>query len=203
MKDSFILNSSIPDHIKQKMKDDYVQDALDLAVFRLKIKNMRKLSTPIIVDGRIVTRLPQYEVIEYVNVFTGEIVSAEQAKELGIKPGIDVSILAMQREYVLNLLRQEVREFALFLLKFRNNRRGITPDANEICKMYAEIHGLRASHVRRNIPKLKAAGILESIYMLTPLFQRAGKNMTARQHLSEDFKAQVIYQKELNSKQEL
>lgn len=203
MKESFILNSSVPDHIKQKMKDDYVQDALDLAVFRLKIKNMRKLSTPIIVDGRIVTRLPQYEVIEYVNVFTGEIISAEQAKELGIKPGIDVSILAMQREYVLNLLRQEVREFALFLLKFRNNRRGITPDANEICKMYAEIHGLRASHVRRNIPKLKAAGILESIYMLTPLFQRAGKNMTARQHLSEDFKAQVIYQKELNSKQEL
>lgn len=203
MKESFILNSSVPDHIKQKMKDDYVQDALDLAVFRLKIKNMRKLSTPIIVDGRIVTRLPQYEVIEYVNVFTGEIVSAEQAKELGIKPGIDVSILAMQREYVLNLLRQEVREFALFLLKFRNNRRGITPDANEICKMYAEIHGLRASHVRRNIPKLKAAGILESIYMLTPLFQKAGKSMTARQHLSEDFKAQVIYQKELNSKQEL
>ena len=179
MKESFILNSSVPDHIKQKMKDDYVQDALDLAVFRLKIKNMRKLSTPIIVDGRIVTRLPQYEVIEYVNVFTGEIVSAEQAKELGIKPGIDVSILAMQREYVLNLLRQEVREFALFLLKFRNNRRGITPDANEICKMYAEIHGLRASHVRRNIPKLKAAGILESIYMLTPLFQKAGKSMTA------------------------
>lgn len=203
MKESFILNSSIPDHIKQKMKDDYVQDALDLAVFRLKIKNMRKLSTPIIVDGRIVTRLPQYEVIEYVNVFTGEIISAEQAKELGIKPGIDVSILAMQREYVLNLLRQEVREFALFLLKFRNNRRGITPDANEICKMYAEIHGLRASHVRRNIPKLKAAGILESIYMLTPLFQKAGKSMTARQHLSEDFKAQVIYQNELNSKHEL
>jgi hypothetical protein len=203
MKESFILNSSIPDHIKQKMKDDYVQDALDLAVFRLKIKNMRKLSTPIIVDGRIVTRLPQYEVIEYVNVFTGEIISAEQAKELGIKPGIDVSILAMQREYVLNLLRREVREFALFLLKFRNNRRGITPDANEICKMYAEIHGLRASHVRRNIPKLKAAGILESIYMLTPLFQRAGKSMTAKQHLSEDFKAQVIYQNELNSKHEL
>lgn len=203
MKESFILNSSIPDHIKQKMKDDYVQDTLDLAVFRLKIKNMRKLSTPIIVDGRIVTRLPQYEVIEYVNVFTGEIISAEQAKELGIKPGIDVSILAMQREYVLNLLRREVREFALFLLKFRNNRRGITPDANEICKMYAEIHGLRASHVRRNIPKLKAAGILESIYMLTPLFQKAGKSMTARQHLSEDFKAQVIYQNELNSKHEL
>lgn len=203
MKESFILNSSIPDHIKQKMKDDYVQDVLDLAVFRVKIKNMRKLSTPIIVDGRIVTRLPQYEVIEYVNVFTGEIVSAEQAKELGIKPGIDVSILAMQREYVLNLLRQEVREFALFLLKFRNNRRGITPDADEICKMYAEIHGLRASHVRRNIPKLKAAGILESIYMLTPLFQKAGKSMTARQHLSEDFKAQVIYQNELNSKHEL
>ena len=203
MKESFILNSSVPDHIKQKMKDDYVQDTLDLAVFRLKIKNMRKLSTPIIVDGRIVTRLPQYEVIEYVNVFTGEIISAEQAKELGIKPGIDVSILAMQREYVLNLLRQEVREFALFLLKFRNNRRGITPDADEICKMYAEIHGLRASHVRRNIPKLKAAGILESIYMLTPLFQKAGKSMTARQHLSEDFKAQVIYQNELNSKHEL
>lgn len=203
MKESFILNSSIPDHIKQKMKDDYVQDALDFAVFRLKIKNMRKLHTPIIVDGRIVTRLPQYEVIEYVNVFTGEIISAEQAKELGINSGIDVSILAMQREYVLNLLRKEVREFALFLLKFRNNRRGITPDANEICKMYAEIHGLRASHVRRNIPKLKAAGILESIYMLTPLFQKAGKSMTARQHLSEDFKAQVIYQNEINSKHEL
>lgn len=203
MKDSFTLNSSIPEHIKQKMKDDYVLDVLDLAVFKVKIKNMRKLITPIIVDGRIITRLPQYEVLEYVNVFTGEIISADKAKELGVNQGIDVSVLAMQREYVLNLLRKEVRDFALFLLKFRNNRRGITPDADAICKMYAEIHGLRVSNVRRNIPKLKKAGILESIYMLTPLFQRAGKNMTAKQHLSEDFKAQIVYQKELNSKHEL
>ena len=35
MKDSFTLNSSIPDHIKQKMKDDYVLDVLDLAVFKV------------------------------------------------------------------------------------------------------------------------------------------------------------------------
>ena len=176
---------------------------LNLSVYRMKFKKMRKLETPIVVDGKIVPRLPQYEVIEYVDFTTGQIIPADVAYSLGVRQGVDVSMLMLQREYVLESLRPEVKDFAMFLLKFRNNRRGITPDADEICKMYAKLHGVRASNVRRYIPKLKEAGVLESKYMLSPLFQRSGKRLTAKDHLAEDFHAELVFQNELNSKHSL
>ena len=63
-------------------------DPLNLSVHRMKLKKMRKLETPIIVDGKIIPRLPQYDVIEYVDITTGQIIPADVAYSLGVRQGL-------------------------------------------------------------------------------------------------------------------
>jgi hypothetical protein len=144
-------------------------------------------------DGsKVNRRVPHPIVKEYVDVSTGEILSARKVLQIGIKP-YNYALIKKQQVLVLSLLRKEVLKFANFLLMFRNKRRGISPDLDTVCKWYADAHGMRKVDVGRYIKPLKEYGILASDTLMGPLFQIAGKNTTAVDHLSEDVDASRKY----------
>lgn len=148
-------------------------------------------------DGsKVNRRVPHPVVKEYVDVSTGEILSAKRVLQIGIKP-YNYVLIRQQQTLVLGLLRKEVLNFANFLLMFRNKRRGISPDLDTICKWYAEAHNMRKDNVRQYVKVLKNCGVLASDTLMAPLFQIAGKNTKAVDHLSEDFDAAIKYEKYL------
>lgn len=122
-------------------------------------------------------------VIEYIDLSTGEIIPA---KDADIGPSINVSAKVKSREAVLSKLRPEVRAFALFVLDFRNARRGITPGINTLCHWYAELTGKRSDNVARYLPKLYEADILAGENVLGKLWQFTSKRRT---ELAEDVSA--------------
>ncbi|REF02461.1 hypothetical protein [Cupriavidus plantarum] len=128
---------------------------------------------------------------EYIDLRTGEIISA---KDADIGPGVNVSAKLKSREAVLSKLRPEVRSFALFVLDFRNARRGITPGINTLCHWYAKVTGKRSDNVARYVPKLREADILAGENVLGKLWQFSSKR---RAELSEDAaafaKLQTVY----------
>ena len=174
---------------------DYSIKLKNLAVFSVKVVGLIHLNSPIEIDGKMIDIIPMLRVKECVDMTTGEIIPFSQAEKLGFKQLVQVGALMKQREAILNSLRKEVKEFALFLLEFRNKRGGITPDANEICKLYAELYDMRASDVRRYLKKLKEAKVLASNYLLEPLFQIHSASMSARQYLSEEFESELAYER--------
>jgi hypothetical protein len=151
---------------------------------------MRKLTPPIRINGEKVIRYRAPVVTEYVDMKTGEIIQAAALpKDLEVWPIVHFSERVLQREFILTSLRKEVREFAVFVLAFRNQRRGVTPGVDELAKWYANLTGQQACHVRRYVPRLEAAGVLAGSSLLCPLFQIAGNNTTTSTHLGEDFRA--------------
>ncbi|AWI80604.1 hypothetical protein CEW87_15265 [Parazoarcus communis] len=99
------------------------------------------------------------QVTEYVDTSTGEILTAEEVRKLGVK---EIRADArMRRERALAALRDEVRQFAEFVLSFRNGRGAFTPGMDQLCKWYAFMLDRRPDNVRRLIPKLAEGGIVE------------------------------------------
>lgn len=129
---------------------------------------------------------------EYVDFSTGEIISAISARKLGISE-LNARFIKLQQELVLNNLNKPLREFAKFVLLFRNLRRGITPDIETLCKWYAEYKGLNPKNTKHYIEDIKNSGILASDTLLMPLFQLAGKHTKGSDHLSEDFNAAEVF----------
>lgn len=144
-------------------------------------------------DGsEVKRRVPHPIVKEYIDVSTGEILSARRVLQIGIKP-YNYVLIRQQQVLVFRLLRREVLDFANFVLMFRNKRRGISPDLDTVCKWYAEAKKMRKDNVLRYVRSLKDCGILASDTLMGPLFQIAGKNTKATDHLSEDFDAAIKY----------
>ncbi|QXW19368.1 hypothetical protein KXJ72_05480 [Comamonas aquatica] len=101
---------------------------------------------------------------------TGEIVPADGMTYTSL----NLVSLYTERRKVLKALRPEVREFVLFVLCFRNNRRGITPDVGVLCKWYAKLKGLRVDNVRRYIAVLRKADVLVNDDSVGRLWQKTG-----------------------------
>lgn len=119
----------------------------------------------------------------YVDLSTGEIIPPEQ---LSI-PILDFREKLPARAKALASLRPEVRKFAVFVLRFANKRRGITPGIDTLCRWYADMQGKRSQDIRRYIPKLTEADILAGENLLGPLFQRTGGSV--KEHLGEEYRA--------------
>ena len=150
----------------------------------------RKLPIPVKINNVEVSRYQALSVGEYIDTNTGEIIQAADLRnDPRVPPQIHVGEIMAQRQALMNSLRKEVREFAYFVLQFRNNRRGITPAIDVLVEWYAQLHSKRVSNVRRYIKALEGAGLLAGSSLLSPLFQRTGKNRTAKDHLGEDFAA--------------
>lgn len=123
----------------------------------------------------------------YLDVDTGEVIPAEQ---LSI-PILDLRDKLPARAEALDYLRPEVRQFAAFVLRFANKRRGISPGIDTLCRWYAEMHGRRSQDVRRYISKLTEVGVLAGENLLGPLFQRTGGR--TKDHLGEEYRAWCTY----------
>jgi hypothetical protein len=154
----------------------------------------RTVDPPILYQGKPIRRHRVPVVIEYLDPETGEIIPTGAArKRPGFCPEIYFSERMLQRQTVLDGLRKEVRHFALFVLKFRNYRRGITPGIETLVQWYSQLHQREPHHVRRHIGKLFEAGILGGENLVGSLFQRPGKQMPAKAHLQEDAKARLRF----------
>jgi hypothetical protein len=153
----------------------------------------RQVNVPITLEGKVRSKYLSTE-IEYVDQDTGELLSDKQVGMLtGGSPPIHFSERCLQRQTILDRLRPEPREFATFVLGFRNRRRGITPDVAKLCGWYAQVTGKQPNHVRRYIPKLYEAGVLEGESLVGSLFQISGRHTTAAEHRPEDVVAELKF----------
>lgn len=144
----------------------------------------RKLPTPIKINKVEVSRYQALSVAEYIDMSTGEIIQAANLRnDPRVPPQIYVGEIMYRVQAIMNSLRKEVRDFAYFVLQFRNQRRGITPAVDTLVEWYAQLHSKRVSNV------LEEAGLLAGTSLLSPLFQRTGKNTFTKDHLGEDFAA--------------
>lgn len=155
------------------------------------VMNWREIDTPIMLRGKKVTCYRGPVITEYVDTCTGEILEATELrkgkdKNKELWPELHASERCLQREFILNSLRPEVREFALFVLRFRNQRRGVTPGFDRLVRWYAELAGKRADNVRRYIKPLEKVGIIAGDSLLGSLFQITGNSVSPREHLCED-----------------
>lgn len=160
----------------QKKTISRVTESEELDLNRLAVYSVEKDKS-----GRI------KKVIAYINMKTGELIPAEQ---LNI-PCLDLRAKLPAKARVLEALRPEVREFAHFVLRFANHRRGITPSIGTLCHWYAEMHSRRSQDIRRYISVLTKSGVLAGETLLAPLFQRTGG--TRKDHLGEEFRAECIF----------
>lgn len=107
-------------------------------------------------------------VTEFIDTMTGEIIDAKTAQKMGvrsIRPDARV-----RREAKMDSLRPEPRAFAEFILKFRDGRCKFLVGLSELVALYARMTGKAAEHVRRYLPRLAKAGILEDDHTLNEDF---------------------------------
>jgi len=131
----------------------------------------------------------RHKVVEYVDYRTGEIVSAEQAKHLGVTE-YNYEPMTLERTTILDSFRKEVKEFALFVLIFRNKRRGVSPNIHQVVDYYSRYTGKRLNNIKsRLLPELYGR-IISSDTLMMPPFQINDKRATAAEHLQEDFIAE-------------
>lgn len=100
----------------------------------------------------------QPKVLEYVCTRTGEILSAGQAYEIGVRSVRPHAMIARTRK--LESLRKEPQEFARFILRYRNDRCSFQVPLEQLVGLYAKLHGKEAKNVRRYLPTLTDAGVL-------------------------------------------
>jgi len=132
-------------------------------------------------------------VTQYVDQETGEIISGKDAIKSERIHEVRYGENVLLREATIAALRPEVRAFALFVLEFRNQRRGITPGMDTLVKWYAQLHGKQACHVRRLVPKLHDGGIMAGEALVSRLFQIKDKSARASAHVGEDAAARVKF----------
>jgi len=154
----------------------------------------RTLRDPVLYQGDERLAYTTVKVKSYIDCMTLEIIPAHEfAAKPGAKGSIRVGELVYQREAAFARLRLEVRPFARFVLEFRDQRRGLTPDLKTLAKWYADMTGKNASDVRRYIPRLDQAGICKQDGTMYPIFQRADSKASRRSHLYALDQAQFHY----------
>ncbi len=107
-------------------------------------------------------------VVDYVDITSGEIIDAKTIQAQGMK--VIRPEARRRREEKLNSLRKEVRNFAVFLLKFRSQLGGLLIPLDGLVKWYGALEGKDAKHIRRYLPRLIDAGILDFDHQLNPDF---------------------------------
>lgn len=158
------------------------------------VMEWRRLPKAIRLNNKLVLRYKAPCITEYLDVETGEIIHASILRNDPRVPSqIHLGEILLLRQALLDSLRREVRQFALFVLCFRNNRRGITPGIETLVEWYARLHGKRPSNVRRYVAVLEDKGLLAGSSLLSRLFQRTGNRALANEHLGEDVEARRKY----------
>ena len=137
-------------------------------------------------------RFTREKVVEYLDPETGEILTLKQFKELG---GVEYNhgVFIQERNEILDTFRSEVREFACFLLKFRNQRRGISPSVEKVVEYFSKFSGKRVNNINaRLLPKMYGK-VLANDNLLTTPFQLTDKRNHGYSHMQEDFIAENTF----------
>ncbi len=134
-------------------------------------------------------RFVRHKVIEYVNIKTGEIIPYALAKQIGVTE-FDYEPLTEERNEILNSFRKEVKDFACFVLIFRNKRRGLSPNIEQVTEYYSKFSGMRKNNIKTRLLPPLMNKVLHSSTLMMPPFQINDKKATAREHLQEDFIAE-------------
>lgn len=130
-------------------------------------------------------------VSEFVDLTTGEILDPQTVERMGLKSiRPDARI---RREEKLKSLRKEVRPFAIFLLRFRNKLGGFLIDLDQLIRWYAKLEGKEPKHVRRHLPRLVDAGILDFDHKLNPDFMWFNTELGKADVRGEVFTAHRIF----------
>lgn len=130
-------------------------------------------------------------VAEYVDVTTGEIIDAETAYKMGVRA---IRPDAMkQRLMKLDSLRREPREFANFLLKFRDDRCKFLVPMVSIVSWYSKLTGMETRNIRRYFPCLIKAQILDSDLMLNEDFMINNPNAGKAAAKGDLFRAYNVF----------
>lgn len=164
------------------------QDTLkieDLAIFRTQ-KESKIYKSKILKKS---FRFVRHKVLEYVNLKTGEIIPFAFAKQIGVTE-FDYEPLTKERNEILSSFRKEVKEFALFVLMFRNKRRGLSPNINQVMVYYSKLTGMRKNNIKTRLLPTLMNKVLFSETLMMPPFQISDKRATAKEHLQEDFIAE-------------
>lgn len=127
-------------------------------------------------------------ILEYVDIETGEIVQKKKARIKEIRP--DAMLERFRR---LDLLRPEIRNFATFILRFRNQACGFLVPMETLIGWYARLTGKIAKNVRRCISPLIENGILQDENTVEKIFMVNNPNRNARQAKGDRFKAETIF----------
>lgn len=122
---------------------------------------------------------------------TGELLQMGQLPENDVQTPLWYEEVTIIRETILKSLRSEVREFANFVLQFRNHRRGIFPGITQLASWYGKLHGKRPDNVRRLVNQLIKSGLLENETLVGQYFQFAGQGKPASYHKGEETRAAV------------
>lgn len=144
----------------------------------------RTVRKPMLMNGKLVSRYDAQTISSYIDLLTGEVIKSTAMTKRQVGVSLRLGECVLQKRAVIKKLRPEVRGFALFVLKFRDHRRGVTPSMRTLAKWYASLHGRRTSDVMRYIGRLEAAGICAGECM-TPLFQIASSRMQRSHYLGE------------------
>lgn len=139
------------------------------------------------------------KVTEYVDTSTGEIISPKLAKQLGMLE-YNYGIFVKERNEILCSLRQEVKDFAAFILMFRNKRRGLSPNLRQVMHYYAKYTGKRMDNIKNRLLPQIMHKVVASDTLMMPPFQLSGKGVPAHEHLQEDFIAENTFFKLMRSK---
>lgn len=127
----------------------------------------------------------------FLDTHTGELLQMEQLPGNDVPNPLWYEEVQIIRETILKSLRSEVREFAKFILLFRNHRRGIFPGITQLASWYGKLHGKRPDNVRRLINQLIKSGLLENETLVGQYFQFAGQGKPHSYHKGEETRAAV------------
>jgi len=132
------------------------------------------------------------KVVEYLEVKTGEIIPSTKSGIKVVKP--DAMLERFKR---LDELKDSVREFAIFLLTFRNRACGFMVPVDMIVNWYAKYSGKQPQHVRRLVQSLITGGILSNEYELESIFMINNPNRDWKDAKGDLCRAQVIFETKL------
>ena len=128
---------------------------------------------------------------EFVDLTTGEILDPRTVERMDLKSIRPEA--RIRREEKLNSLRKEVRPFAVFLLRFRNKLGGFLVDLDQLIRWYAKLEGKEPKHVRRHLPRLVDAGVLDFDHKPNPDFMWFNTELGKADVRGEVFTAHRIF----------
>lgn len=130
-------------------------------------------------------------VTEYVDVTTGEILLADVVQKMGVRSIRPQA--SLRRVKHLDDLRKEPREFAAFILRFRNRRCSFLMPLETLVDWYSKMTGKRPDNIRRYFTPLIDAGILDSGLRLTKDFMISNPHAGKEEALGEESRAYNIF----------